>query len=97
MDMNKTLGILTASIDNLKVASEKSTTKLESKLEKVEEKVTGIERKIYAATIVLGIVTAAGVWVVNKAWDVAIGKLQAPDKTQQAAPPTTQPPGNSKP
>lgn len=44
--------------------------KVESKLDKVEDRVSGVTHKLYAAGVVLTILVAVGGFVVSKAWDL---------------------------
>ena len=58
MQMQKTLGELTASVNSLKSASDKQGTKLDR-----------ISHILFAAGVVLSIVLGIGAFLMNKMWD----------------------------
>jgi hypothetical protein len=66
MEQQKAIGQLTESVNNLN----KSITELAGKIEKDDEKLSGVTHKIYAAGVVLAIVLVCGGFIVNKAWDM---------------------------
>lgn len=49
--------------------------KVETKLDKMEERVSGITHKLYAAGVVLAIALAVGGFAVSKAWDLMAAQI----------------------
>ena len=49
--------------------------KLDSRLDKIEERVSSVTHKLYAASVVVAILVAVGAFVINKAWDAAAEHL----------------------
>ena len=66
MELQKSTGQLTTAVESLK----ESIDKQDKKVTKLEETVSGVTHKIYAATAVLVILVAIGGFIVNKAWDL---------------------------
>lgn len=73
MALQKSVGELTGEIR----AMNASIGRVETKLDKLEDKVSAVTHKIYAAGVVLTIAMAAGAFFVNKIADLAIDQLKA--------------------
>lgn len=56
---------------------DKLETNICNRLEKVESSVSIVTHKIYAATIILGILVIIGGFIVNKSWDIMVSQLQS--------------------
>ncbi|MDR6984513.1 hypothetical protein J2X32_003157 [Rheinheimera pacifica] len=65
-ELQKSMGQLLAKVDALNTNSEKQ----QDKLDKIEEKLSTVTHKIYAAGVVLAILVVVGGFFVNKAWDM---------------------------
>lgn len=52
-----------------------SMDRLLEKVDKIEDKVSGITHKVYAAGVVLTILVVVGGFFINKAWDMAAGHM----------------------
>lgn len=66
MQMQQSLGALTASVDHLKTASDKQSDKLDR-----------ISHRIYAAGAVLAVILAGAGFFLNKIWDGLVLLLKA--------------------
>ena len=66
MQLQKSTGQLTTAVESLK----ESIDKQDKKVTKLEETISGVTHKIYAATAVLVILVAIGGFIVNKGWDL---------------------------
>ena len=86
MDLQKSNGQLTESVNSLKTSIESSNTKLN----KIEDCVSGIEKKVYAAGVVIIIFLAFGGFLINKVADVYIQQMTSSPNQQQPAITTTQ-------
>ncbi|GAB1393341.1 hypothetical protein MASR1M60_15040 [Rhodocyclaceae bacterium] len=71
MELQKTVGQLSAEIKALAAASEKAA----GKLDKIEDKVSGVTHKLYAAGVVITILLVVGGFIINKAWDMAANHI----------------------
>lgn len=91
MELQKSVGQISAEVKALAAASEK----IDEKLDKIEEKVSGVTHKLYAAGVVITILLVIGGFIVNKAWDMAASHITDIAKTAmtQASPaqPNSQP------
>jgi hypothetical protein len=54
---------------------------MDARIGTIEDNLSSISKKIYAATVVLAILVAIGAFVVDKAWDVAATHLVEISKT----------------
>lgn len=70
-EMQKSTGQLIEAVNSLKTVVEKQSDRIHG----VEEKLSGVTHKIYAATVVLTILVAIGAFIVSKAWDLAVRQL----------------------
>lgn len=66
MELHKSTGQLTECVNSLRSAIDSQS----AQLEKIEEKVSGVTHKLYAAGVVLTILLMVGGFIVNKAWDL---------------------------
>jgi hypothetical protein len=82
MELQKSSGKVEAAL----LANTSAIEKLDAKIDRVEEKLSGVTHKIYAASVVVALLIAVGAFVVNKAWDVAAGHLVDIAKTVITAP-----------
>ena len=91
MDLQKTVGQLTEAVNSLKNTIEKQ----DSRFNRIEEKLSGVTHKLYAAGVVLAILLALGGFIVNKAWDLMVQRLTMPEMTNPSqsipVPPTRSP------
>lgn len=83
MELQKSNGQLTTAIDSLKEVIEKQDKKLNT----IDDTVTGVTKKIYAATVVLAILVCVGGFIVNKSWDMMVKQITSPAVTQYQVPP----------
>jgi hypothetical protein len=93
MELQRAVGSLDATLKSVK----ESVDRMDGRLASVEEKLSGVTHKIYAAGVVLAILVAIGGFVVNKASDVAIASLTAisqPTAATKDKPPVPPNPGN---
>lgn len=79
MALQKSTGQLTAAVESLK----ESIDKQDKKVTKLEETISGVTHKIYAATAVLVILVAIGSFMVNKAWDLMAKSITSQTYIQQ--------------
>lgn len=86
-DIQKALGRLESSVNKLSADLEK----VESKIDKVEDKLSGVTHKVYAATVVLGILVAIGAFMVNKAWDIMAQSMIEKSTAAQVSPKSPDP------
>lgn len=75
------MGQLTEAVRSLQGAIEKQGTRLD----KFEEKLSGVTHKIYAAGVVLAILVVVGGFIVNKAWDLMVQQLNFKTETSSPA------------
>ena len=88
MDLQRSTGHLSSTVNSLKETIEKQ----DAKLTKIEDCVSGVTQKIYAAGVVLAILVVIGGFIVNKSWDMMVSQITAQNQavpTQQA--PKTKP------
>lgn len=85
MELQKSTGQLTESVGGLKASIEaqtanidKITDKQDQRITLAEAKLTGIEKKLYAAGVVMIILIAVGGFLVDKLWDKAMSELEQP-------------------
>ena len=71
MELQKSTGQLTEAVNSLKLAIENQN----SRYNRIEEKLSGVTHKIYAAGVVLAILLVVGGWFFNKAWDLMVKQL----------------------
>lgn len=71
LELQKSVGELCSEVRLTREAVEK----LDSRLDKIEERVSAVTHKLYAASVVMAIVVAIGAFVMNKAWDAAAEHL----------------------
>lgn len=94
MELQKSVGglqvsvaTLTKSIENQIAALDRTNDQVKAECHEINNKISGITHKIYAAGVVLGIAVIFGGWVVNKSWDliatIAVPALQ--DTVKQSA------------
>lgn len=81
MELQKSNGQLTEAVNSLKTSIDKQ----DSKLDKLEIKMSGVTHKIYAATIVLAICLVVGGFLVNKLWDLTVPQLTQESSTEKTA------------
>lgn len=86
MELQKSVGQISAEVKALAAASEK----IDEKLDKIEEKVSGVTHKLYAAGVVMTILLVIGGFLINKAWDMAASHLTEIAKTAIAQPSSDQ-------
>ena len=87
MELQKSTGQLTSSVDSLKHAIDKQ----DKKLSDIESTVTNVEKKIYAAIVVLTILVAVGGFVVNKSWDLMVKQITSQPVQISETPSTSRP------
>lgn len=71
LELQKSVGELCSEVRLTREAVEK----LDSRLDKIEERVSAVTHKLYAASVVMAILVAIGAFVMNKAWDAAAEHL----------------------
>lgn len=71
MEIQRSLGGLCSDVTALRSEIDKST----QKLDRLEEKISGITHKMYGASVVIVIVLAVGGFLINKVWDMAATHL----------------------
>jgi hypothetical protein len=93
-EMRGDIKALTQSIDHL---CEK-IGKVEKDIESINDKVGGLDKKIYAATAIIALVVAVGGYFANKAIDFGLdmAKQSAASTSAQADSPQNTPPGQPK-
>lgn len=82
-DIQQAMGRIEASISQLQREQEKA----DEKMGKIEDKLSGVTHKLYAAGVILTIAVVVGGFLVNKAWDLMATAIAA----QAAAAKATQP------
>lgn len=82
MELQKSSGQLTSVVKSLKESIEKQ----DNKLTKIEDCVTGVIQKIYAAGVVLTILVVIGSCIVNKSWDMMISQVSSRNHTHTIQP-----------
>lgn len=88
MELQKSTGQLTECINSLRSSVDKQTTKLE----KLEDKLSSVTHKIYAASVVLTIMVAVGGFIVNKAWNLMAQQITFKNEYISKQAPTKKPP-----
>ena len=71
MELQKSVGQLTEAVNTTRSSLDKQG----EHLGKIEEKISGITHKLYAAGVVLAIGLAVGGFLLNKSWDKALDLL----------------------
>ncbi len=71
LELQKSVGELCSEVRLTREAIDK----LDSRLDKIEERVSSVTHKLYAASVVVAILVAVGAFVINKAWDAAAEHL----------------------
>ena len=87
-DIQQAMGRMEATLNQVQRAQERA----DEKTDKIEEKLSGVTHKIYAASVILAILVVIGGFFVNKAWDImmlTIVERSAVD--EQAMPKAKQP------
>lgn len=79
MGLQKSTGQLTTAVESLK----ESIDKQDKKVTKLEETISGVTHKIYAATAILVIFVAIGSFIVSKAWDLMAKNITSQTYIQQ--------------
>ncbi len=79
MELQKSNGQLTEAVNSLRTV----ILKQEAKLDKLDENLSTIKQKLYAAGVVLAIIVTIGGFLINKTWDLLAQQLipQQPVKT----------------
>jgi len=79
MELQKSNGQLTEAVNSLRAAIQKQDTKLD----KLDENLSNIRQKLYAAGVVLAIIVTIGGFLIKKTWDLLAQQLmpQQPVKT----------------
>src|ERR1051326_8044406 len=70
-ELQKSTGQLIEAVNSLKTSIERQ----HDKIDHIEEKLSGVTHKIYAAGVVLALALGLGGFIVNKAWDLMIRQL----------------------
>lgn len=86
MELQKSTGQLIESVNNLR----SSVDSQNSKLQKIEDGLADVKRKIYAAGIVIGIVMVVGGFFVNKIWDLFSQQIVITTKSEVKKIPITE-------
>lgn len=93
MEMQKSIGQLSAEIKTLSIQQDKVSgkfdkldDKLSGKMEKIDDKLSVVTHKIYAAGVVMAILLVVGGFIINKAWDMAVSHVTEIAKTAIAQP-----------
>jgi len=77
MELQRSVGALTSSVNAL-IEHQKESTK---KIDRMEDKLSGVTHKMYAAGVVLVLVLSAAGWLLNASWgllkDVATPAIKA--------------------
>lgn len=82
-DIQQAMGRMEATLSQIQRAQEKA----DEKTDKLEEKLSGVTHKIYAASVLLAILVAIGGFFVNKAWDIMMLSIaERPAVKEQAIP-----------
>jgi len=79
MEVQKSIGQLTEATRSMRADMDKQS----ARLDKIDEKLSGITHKLYAASVVLAIALAAGAFLLNKSWDRALDLLADQIKSSQ--------------
>jgi hypothetical protein len=90
MELQKSTGQLTECVNSLRTSLDRQS----GQLDKIEEKVSGVTHKLYAASVVLAILLVVGGFIIDKTWDLmaqqisfkqeAATKQELPSKTLNA-------------
>jgi hypothetical protein len=83
MELKGSVGKIEATLE----ANTRAIEKLDAKLDKIEEKLSGATHRIYAAGAVLTVLVGIGAFVVDKAWDVAVTASHVAPAASPATPP----------
>ena len=78
MDLHKSTGALTATVDALLCSIEKQ----DGKISALEVTVGNVTKKIYAVGVVLAIVVAVGAFMIDKTWVIMVQQITATTATQ---------------
>ena len=70
-ELQKSMGQLTEAVNSLKVSIDNQS----NRIQRLEDKLSGVTHKLYAAGVVLTIILVIGGWMINKAWDFMIGQI----------------------
>jgi|GEM_PF-3641616 len=73
MDLQRSAGALTSAVNALT----KSQKDLSKKIERVEERLSGVTHKLYAAGVVLVLALSVSGWVLNASWGL-LKEIAAP-------------------
>ena len=87
-ELQKSTGQLTEAVTSLKASIDRQT----GRIEKLEDKLSGVTHKVYAAGVVLLILLGLGGFIVNKAWDLMVQKITSPPKISMPTQPNLSPP-----
>lgn len=71
MEIQRAIGTLSSEVSGLHAEAEKAS----QKLDRLEEKISGVTHKIFAASAVVVVLLGIGGFLLNKAWDMAAGHL----------------------
>jgi len=71
MELQKSTGHLTEAVAGLR----RSVDSQADRLQGIEDKLSGVTHKLYAAGVVLALLLAIGGFIVNKAWDFMAARL----------------------
>lgn len=83
MELQKSNGQLVEAITSLRG----EISRQEAKIDKLDESLSTIKQKVYAAGIVLMIFVAIGGFIINKAWDLLAQQIVAQQTAKVATPP----------
>jgi hypothetical protein len=83
MELKGSAGKVEATLE----ANTRAIEKLDAKLDKIEEKLSGVTHKIYAAGILLTALVGIGVFVVDKAWDIVTASYDVTPAASPVIPP----------
>lgn len=72
MQIQASIGELKGSVEGLKVTTNARLDKIDNKIDALEEKISGLTHKAYAAGVVLLLLLAVGGFILNKGWDLLI-------------------------
>ena len=78
MELQKSTSQLTTSTAHLSSAIDK----IQVKIDGIDAKLSSVTHKIYAATAVMVVLVGIGGFIVNKAWDLVVYKIENPGSTQ---------------
>lgn len=74
MEMKKEIGSIIADL--------KTLSKIESRLDKIDDSLSGISKQLYAAWVVIGIALIVGGFFVDKLWDTAADHITISTKNE---------------